>query len=36
MISSCIIGMTGGVLEEERRMLSKAGRGDLASEGSKV
>lgn len=28
--------MTGGVLEEERRMLSKAGRGDLANEGSKV
>lgn len=28
--------MTGEVLEEEGRMLSKAGRGDLASEGSKV
>lgn len=28
--------MTGEVLEEEGRILSKAGRGDLASEGSKV
>ena len=35
-ISKCIIDMTGGVLEEERRRLSKAGRGDLANEGSKV
>lgn len=36
MISSCIIGMTGGVLEEERRLLPKVDRGDLASVGSKV
>ena len=36
MISSCIIGMTGGVLEEERRMLPNVDRGELASEGSKV
>ena len=35
-ISRCIIDMTGEVLEEEGRMLSKVGRGDLASEGSKV
>lgn len=35
-ISKCIIDMTGGVLEEERRMLSKAGLGDLANEVSKV
>ena len=35
-ISKCIIDMTGGVLEEERRILSMADRGDLANEGSKV
>lgn len=35
-ISKCIIDMTGGAMKEERRMLSKAGRGDLANEGSKV
>lgn len=35
-ISKCIIDITGGVLEEERRMLSKAGQGDLANEDSKV
>ena len=35
-IIGCIFDMTGEVLEEEGRMLSKAGRGDLASEGSKV
>lgn len=35
-ISRCIIDMTGGVLEEEGRMLSMATRGDLANEGSKV
>ena len=28
--------MTEGVLDEENRMLSKAGRGDLANKGSKV
>ena len=35
-ISKCIIDITGGVLEEERRMLSKAGLGDLANDDSKV
>lgn len=35
-ISKCIIDMTEGVLDEEKRMLSKAGRGDLANKGSKV
>ena len=35
-ISKCIIDMTEGVLDEENRMLSKAGRGDLANNGSKV
>ena len=35
-IIRCIFDMTGEVLEEEGRMLSKAGRGDLAREGSKV
>lgn len=35
-ISKCIIYMTEGALDEERRILSMAGRGDLANEGSKV
>lgn len=35
-ISKYIIDMTEGVLDEENRMLSKAGRGDLANKGSKV
>ena len=35
-ISKCIIDLTGGSLKEERRLLPKVDRGNLASVGSKV